>query len=139
MPIREESYDLFGSTNGVKYSYAKNISTDAGGHIDGNALDLRSEHPAVIREYRVFVEVTKQCKGLTSLSAKVQHSADNGASDAYTDLIQGPSVVAADAVEGAKILELRLPANCKRWIKVVVTNVGTATEGAVGGNVEVIL
>lgn len=139
MPIREESYDLFGSSNGTVYSYDKAISTSADGSITGNALDLRADAPAKVAEYRVFIDITTACTGLTSLSAKIQHSADNGSSDAYADLVAGGTVLAAAAVKGKRILEVRLPANCKRWIKAVVTNVGTATAGKVGGNVEAIV
>ena len=139
MPIREESYDLFGSTNGTTYSYDAAISTSANGSITGNALDLRAEHPAKVAEYRLFIDITADCAGLTSLSAKIQHSADNGVSDSYADLVAGGTVLAAAALKGKRILEVRLPAHCKRWIKAVVTNVGTATAGKVGGNVEAIV
>ena len=136
MPIREESFDLFGSSNGTTYSYAAAVSTDANGSITGNVIDLRAKAPAVVAEYRAFVEITTTCTGLTSLSAKIQHSDDNSS---YSDLVAGSSVLLANANKGAKLLEVRLPAHCKRYIKCVVTNVGTATAGAVGGNVEAIV
>jgi len=136
MPIREESYDLFGSTDGTTYSYSKAISTSADGSITGNVLDLRAEAPAKVAEYRAFIEITTACTGLTSLSAKLQHSADNSS---WSDLVAGSSVLLAAALKGVKLLEVRLPANCKRYIKAVVTNAGTATAGAVGGNVEAIV
>ena len=136
MPIREESFDLFGSTDGTTYSYAKAVSTDANGSITGNVLDLRAAAPAKVAEYRAFVDITTTCTGLTSLSAKIQHSADNSS---WSDLVAGSSVLLASATAGTRILEVRLPAHCKRYIKCIVTNVGTATAGAVGGNVEAIV
>lgn len=136
MPIREESYDLFGSSDGTTYTYDKAISTSADGSITGNVLDLRAKAPAVVAEYRAFVEITTACTGLTSLSAKIQHSDDNSS---WSDLIAGGSVLLANANKGVKLLEVRLPAHCKRYIKAVVNNVGTATAGKVGGNVEAIV
>ena len=137
MPIREESYDLFGAASGspAVYSYEKAVSTSANGSITGNALDLRAVNPAAEDEYRVIIKVTTACTGLTSLSAKIQHSSDNGTNDAYADLVTGSSVLLANATKGAVLLECRLPRNCKRWIKATVTNVGTATAGKVGGHV----
>lgn len=135
MPIREESYDLFGAASGspAVYSYEKAVSTSANGSITGNALDLRAVTPAVEDEYRVIAKVTTAVVGATGLQVKIQHSADNGVNDAYSDLIVGATITSLSA--GTVLLDARLPRNCKRWIKATEINSGTATAGKVGGHV----
>ena len=142
MPIREESYDLFGAASGspAVYSYEKAVSTSASGNITGNALDLRALSPANVPEYRVLIKVTTAITGLSgsdTVTAEIQHSDDNGSSDAYATILTSGAV--KKFAKGDVLLEARLPLNCKRWIKAKVTNAGTATAGKVGGHVEAIL
>lgn len=140
MPIREESYDLFGAASGspAVYSYEKAVSTSSNGSIDGNALDLRAVNPAVAAEYRVHAEITTTVVGATSVQVVVKTCATNSATAGdWKTILSGPA--STTLTKGTVLLDARLPRDCKRWIKASCVNVGTASAGKVGGNCEAIL
>lgn len=143
MPIREESYDLFGAASGSPsvYSYEKAVSTSENGSITGNALDLRSVTPANVAEYRVLIHVTTAITGLSganTVTAELQTCATNSATAGdWTTILTSGAV--KKFAKGDILLDARLPLDCKRWIKPKVTNAGTASAGKVGGYVEAIV
>lgn len=135
MPIREESYDLFGAAANGVYSYGKAVSLSANGSIEGNALDLRSPNPAIVDEYRINAKITETVTGATSVQIVVKHCDTNSATAGdWKTIIEGDAVTTL--TKGTELLAARLPRNCKRWIKAFCINVGTATAGKVGGNCE---
>lgn len=136
MPIREESYDLFGAASGspAVYSYEKAVSTSANGSIDGNALDLRAVNPALDDDYRVHAEITTTVVGATSVQIVVKTCATNSSTAGdWKTILTGPA--STTLTKGTPLLDARLPVDCKRWIKATCVNVGTATAGKVGGHV----
>lgn len=143
MPIREESYDLFGAASGSPsvYSYEKAVSTSANGSITGNALDLRSPKPALVDEYRIKIDITTAITGLSGtdgITATILTCDTNSATAGdWKTIITGAKITTF--TKGTPVLRARLPQDCKRWIKAVITNAGTATGGKVGGNVEPIV
>lgn len=140
MPIREESYDLFGAASGspAVYSYEKAVSLSANGSIDGNALDLRAPEPGNVPEYRVHAEITTAVTGATSVQIVIKTCATNSATASdWVTILTGPASTTLS--KGTVLLDARLPRNCKRWIKASCVNVGTATAGKVGGNCEAIV
>ena len=132
MPIREESYDLFGAAANGVYSYGKAVTL---GTLEGNALDLRSPNPAIVDEYRINAKITETVVGATSVQIVVKHCDTNSATaNDWKPIITGEAVTTL--TKGTKLLAARLPRDCKRWIKASCVIVGTATAGKVGGNCE---
>lgn len=133
MPIREESYDLFGYANAGVYYPFKAFTSSA---VTGNVLDLRSPEPAVAAEYRLDCVIGTAGAGGTSAVVTVEHSADG---TNWSTLETGASVLVAGMTKGASMLSMRLPKHTKRYIRAKITPTGTFTAGTVGGNVEAIV
>lgn len=133
MGIREESYDLFGYYSSGVYYPSKAFTSSA---VTGNVLDLRSEHPAEVAEYRLDAVIETAATGGTSAVVTIEHSADNSN---WAVLETGASVLLANMTKGAKMLSMRLPKHTKRYIRAKITPTGTFTAGKIGGNVEAIV
>jgi len=129
MPIREESYDLFGySADGVYHS-DKAFTSSA---VTGNVLDLRAKDPAISDEYRLECFIGTACTGGTSAVVTIEHSADKSN---WSTLETGASVLLANMVKGASMLSMRLPRHTKRYIRAKITPTGTFTAGTIDGHV----
>lgn len=134
MPIREENMDLFGYYSGQTYNSEKAFTSAA---VNGTTIDLNSTKPANVSEYRALVKLTQDAAGGTSVSVKLQDSADGST---WADLAgcSGSEVVLASAKKGKELLNIRLPQACRRYVRAVLTPTGTFTAGKVFGNIEVV-
>ena len=94
-----------------------------------NALDLGQGGDAVGQELAIHAVVQTTFATLTSLTIKVQTSADNSN---WADVILTPAIAAADLVKGAEVLYIRVPKGLKRYVRLYYDVTGSnATAGKI--------
>jgi len=94
-----------------------------------NALDLVSDGDAVGQELAFHVVVTQAFATLTSLTIKIQTSANN--SD-WSDVLLTPAIAAASLTKGTEILYVRVPKGLKRYVRLYYDVTGSnATAGKI--------
>ena len=94
-----------------------------------NALDLGAAGDAIGQELTIHAVVTTSFATLTSLTIKVQTSA-NGTD--YTDLLLSAAIPVASLVAGKEIFTVRVPQGLKRYVRLHYTVTGSnATAGKI--------
>lgn len=83
---------------------------------------------------RAVVHVTTAFAGGTSLKAQLVESANSNLSSP-TVLAEGPVVVEADLIAGAKLLDVPLPNTTKRYLGIQYVTVGTHASGNVSAHI----
>jgi hypothetical protein len=108
------------------FLFAKNkaITTTA----NSDVVDQKADGDAVGQELTFHNVVNADFKGLTSLTIKVQTSADNSS---WADVVSGPALTTDDLVAGADVFSIRVPKGLKRYIRLAYTVAGTGTAGAI--------
>ena len=94
-----------------------------------NALDLGAAGDAIGQELTIHAVVTTSFATLTSLTIKVQTSA-NGTD--YTDLLLSAAIPVASLVAGKEVFTVRVPQGLKRYVRLHYTVTGSnATAGKI--------
>lgn len=112
--------------NELMFSDAQTITVDAA---STNALDLKAGGDAVGQELTIRAVVDTAFATLTSLTIKVQTSANN--SD-WSDVVLSPAIPVASLTKGAEVFTVRVPKGLKRYVRLYYDITGsTATAGKV--------
>ena len=112
--------------NELFFSDKQAVTADAA---STNALDLGAAGDAVGQELTIRAVVTTTFATLTSLTIKVQTSANN--SD-WSDVVLSPAIAAASLVKGAEVFTVRVPKGLKRYVRLYYDVTGSnATAGKI--------
>ncbi len=95
---------------------------------NSEVLDMGADGDAIGQELTFHNVVNTDFAGLTSLTIKIQTSADNSA---WSDAVISPAIPAAALTAGADVFQVRLPKGLKRYVRVAYTVAGTGTAGAI--------
>ena len=94
-----------------------------------NAIDMGAAGDAVGQELTIHAVVTTAFATLTSLTIKVQTSANN--SD-WTDVVLSPAIAAASLTAGKEVFAIRVPQGLNRYVRLHYTVTGSnATAGKI--------
>lgn len=94
-----------------------------------NVLDLKAEGDAVGQELAIHAVVTANFATLTSLTIKVQTSADNSS---WSDVVLSPAIPVASLKKGEEVFCIRVPKGFKRYVRLYYDVTGSnATAGKV--------
>ena len=112
--------------NELFFSDKQAVTADAA---STNALDLGAAGDAVGQELTIRAVVTTTFATLTSLTIKVQTSANN--SD-WSDVVLSPAIAVASLVKGAEVFTVRVPKGLKRYVRLYYDVTGSnATAGKI--------
>lgn len=94
-----------------------------------NAIDMGAAGDAVGQELTIHAVVAVAFATLTSLTIKVQTSANN--SD-WSDVVLSPAIAAASLTAGKEVFCIRVPQGLKRYVRLHYTVTGSnATAGKI--------
>ncbi len=115
-----------------RFSNDQSLAGAAATTVATNVLDLQSANKnlGIGIEGRIVAFVTTAFAGGTSVKCEAITSASADMSSP-TVVATGATVVTASAIDGATLLDVKLPNTTQRYISVRYTTVGTTTTGTV--------
>jgi hypothetical protein len=106
------------------FSNAKELKASANSEV----LDFGAAGDAIGQELTLHTVVNETFAGATSLTVKLQTSADNAAWD---DVVISPAIPVAKLAKGKDVFCVRVPQGLLRYARLSYTVAGTGTAGKV--------